>query len=84
MLTECYNILGTKNGPGVSRLSETQQFFKCKNSAILCKVDAKMCKKSHFWSSLNFNFQITSNRYDLVLLGKYEVHPLKRTIVVGN
>ena len=29
----------------VSRLGETQQFFKCKNSAILCKVNAKVCKK---------------------------------------
>ena len=29
----------------VGRLGETQQFFKCKNSAILCKVNAKGCKK---------------------------------------
>ena len=29
----------------VGRLGETQQFFKCKNSAILCKVNAKVCKK---------------------------------------
>ena len=39
----------------VGRLGETQQFFKCKNSAILCKVNAKeckKCKKSYFWSSL--------------------------------
>ena len=27
--------------------------------------------KCYFWSNLNFNFQLTSNRYDLVLLGKY-------------
>ena len=29
----------------VGRLGETQQFFKCKNSAILCKVNAKVCRK---------------------------------------
>ena len=29
----------------VGRLGETQQFFKCKNSAILCKVNAKVCQK---------------------------------------
>ena len=26
--------------------------------------------KCYFWSNLNFDFQLTSNRYDLVLLGK--------------
>ena len=30
----------------VSRLGEIQQFFKCKNSAILCNVNAKVCQKS--------------------------------------
>ena len=29
-----------------------------------------MSNKSHFWSSLDFGSQLTSNHYDLVLLGK--------------
>ena len=35
------------------------------------QIVQNMCKKSHFWSSLDFDSQLTSNRYDLVLLGKY-------------
>ena len=37
--------------------------------ARLMQKCAKKCKKSHFWSSLDFDSQLTSNRQDLVLLG---------------
>ena len=42
-------------------MGETQQFFKCKNSAILCKVNAKVCKKVQE-KSLFVRFEILNFR----------------------
>ena len=51
---------------GVSRLGETQQFFKCKNSAILCKVNAKVCPKVQE-KSLFVRFEILNSQPFLAL-----------------